>query len=147
MEGAELTINSKGVNRRHMAGYHHSQPGPALQGLACLGSPCWRLGWVFHRCLPWQKEREVHPRAKAAASPLGNQSPALQGQGPLCLAQLLCLFSAPCPDFQPARLLSLRYEQRLSFYSERTSIFEHYPSTDNKYYKQQSSEGMPEPCC
>lgn len=71
----------------------------ALQGLACLGSPCWRVGWVFHRCLQWQKEGEVRLSAKAAASPLGNQSTALQGHGPLCLAQLLCPFSAPCTDF------------------------------------------------
>lgn len=96
-----------------MAGYHHGQPGLGSAGLGLPRQSMLESGLGFPPLLAMglQKQGEVHLSAKAAASPLGNQSTALQGHGPLCLAQLLCPFSAPCTDFQPDRLLSLRYEQ------------------------------------
>lgn len=68
--------------------------------------------------------KSISPCAEAAASASGNWSAALWRCRVPSSAQLLCPFPAPCTDFLPDGLLSLRHEQQLSFYSERSSHFQ-----------------------
>jgi len=97
----------------------------ALQHLAILGGPTLESGSGFPLLLVAARGRGAPSHPVPKPQPLLRGTEALLSGDTQRRAWLSCSarFSAPRTDFQPDRLLSLRYEQRLSFYSERSSHF------------------------
>lgn len=65
----------------------------------------------------------------------------------------LCAWLSCSACFQHPALISSQTcfypwdtSRNFPFIQKEAAIFQHYHSTDNTYYKQQSCEGMPEPC-
>lgn len=131
-----------------MAGYHHGQPGPGSAGLGLPRQSMLETALGFPPLLAMAKRKE-----RSVSVP--KQQPILwETKALLSRERDHCAWLSCSACFQHPALISSQTgfypwdtSSDFPFIQKEASILEHYRSTDNKYYKQQSSEGMPEPCC
>lgn len=81
VEGQSWQINSKGVNRRHMAGYHHGQPGPGSAGLGLPRQSMLETGLGFPPLLAMAKGKRSLSRCQSSSLSSGEPKPCSPGTG------------------------------------------------------------------
>lgn len=121
----------------------------ARQRLASLGGPTLESGSGFPLLLMAARGRGGPLHSVPKQQPLLRGTEALLSRDTERRAWLSCSarFQHPALISSQTGFYPRDTGSDFPFIQKEAAIFEHYRSADNKYYKQQSCEGMPEPCC